>query len=209
MTKPLLLFVHGWGFDASAWDAMRGAFAAEDSLAWDLGYFGAASQPELPPGRPVLAVGHSFGLLRLLHQSKPAFRSVVSINGFTCFAQRNDFKAGIAPRLLQRMQSKIATDASGVVKNFRALCGVTTNLPGEPVIEKLQAGLEGLQNWDERQATVTAALCGASDTLVTPAMSRACFPGDKIHWHEGGHMLPLTAPDWCAQHLRDVLERLM
>jgi hypothetical protein len=40
-------------------------------------------------------------------------------------------------------------------------------------------------------------------------MSRACFPGDKIHWHEGGHMLPLTAPDWCAQHLRDVLERLM
>jgi len=177
-------------------------------MAWDLGFFGAASQPELPPGRPVLAVGHSFGLLWLLHQSNPAFRGVVSINGFTCFARRDDFPAGIAPRLLQRMQARLATDAAGVVTDFRSLCGVATPLPGAPAVESLSAGLEALRNGDERHAMVTAALCGASDSLVSPAMSRACFPGDKIHWHEGGHMLPLSAPGWCAGQLSRLLDRL-
>jgi hypothetical protein len=32
-------------------------------------------------------------------------------------------------------------------------------------------------------------------------MSRACFSQTQILWHEGGHMLPLTAAAWCARQL--------
>lgn len=204
--KPVLLFVHGWGFDASIWDELRKYFAPEDVLAWDLGFFGMPSRPEPPSGRPVLAIGHSFGLLWLLHERLPC-QAIVSINGFSCFAQRPDFP-GIAPRPLARMRARVISDAAGTVTNFRALCGITTPLPAKPATGKLAEGLDALRNWDERPAPVTAALCGASDGLVSPAMSRACFPGAEIHWHEGGHMLPLTAPGWCAGHLHALSDRL-
>jgi pimeloyl-[acyl-carrier protein] methyl ester esterase len=204
--KPLLLFVHGWGFDASIWQDLRACFAPEDTLAWDLGFFGAPSQTAPPSGRPVLAVGHSFGLLWLLHEHILRRDGLISINGFSCFAQRPDFPAGIAPRVLARMRARIASDAASVVADFRALCGVTAPLPGEPDRQKLLEVLESLQNWDERPAQVIAALCGATDNLVSQAMSRACFADATMHWHEAGHMLPLSAPAWCAGFLRKLAD---
>lgn len=139
--RPLLLFVHGWGFDASMWQQLRACFAPEDTLAWDLGFFGTPDQPLPPPGRLVL-------------------------------------------------------------------CGVTSPHQAAPATATLSAGLEALQDWDERPAEVAAALCGAGDRLVSPAMSRACFPEAMFHWHEAGHMLPLTAAAWCAGHLRALSENL-
>jgi hypothetical protein len=68
--------------------------------------------------------------------------------------------------------------------------------------------LDALAQWDARPAMVNAALCGMADTLVPPAMSRACFPEERISWHQGGHLLPLEAPDWCATQLRALLEKL-
>ena len=173
-------------------------------MVWDLGYFGAPNQPALPSGRPILAVGHSFGVLWLLQETNLRHDAIIAINGFTCFAQHRDFPAGIAPRILARMRKRITSDAAGVVANFRARCGVTGPLPAEPNTQKLVEGLEALQNRDMRPAKVTACLCGAGDELVSQAMSRACFPGEKIYWHEGGHMLPLTAPAWCAERLREL-----
>ncbi len=205
--KPLLLFVHGWGFDASVWDELRSHYPPEDTLAWDLGFFGSPNQPALPKGRPILAVGHSFGLLWLLHEPGLRCDALVSINGFSCFAQRPDFP-GIALRVLARMCARVTSDAAGVVKDFRALCGVLAPLPGDPDAPKLTAGLVALQNWDKRPAEVMAALCGTSDGLVSQEMSRACFADEKIYWHEGGHMLPLTAASWCAGHLRELADKL-
>jgi pimeloyl-[acyl-carrier protein] methyl ester esterase len=205
--KPLLVLVHGWGFDASLWDEMRSHFEPDETLAWDLGFFGAPRQDPPPAGRPILAVGHSFGLLWLLHERPVPYRAIVSINGFSCFARRPDFSAGIAQPMLARMRSRIARDPANVVRNFRASCGVTAPLAADPVPERLAAGLEALQNWDARQSPVTIALCGAGDSLVSPAMSSACF-GAKIHWHEGGHMLPLTAAAWCARRLRELSQSL-
>jgi pimeloyl-[acyl-carrier protein] methyl ester esterase len=206
--KPLLLFLHGWGFDASVWNDLRGHFPPQDTLAWDLGYFGPPSLPALPAGRPVLAIGHSFGLLWLLHRRNPNFSGLVSINGFTCFTQRPDFPAGTPPRLLQRMHARLPADPAAIVTNFRARCGVTTALPAAPITERLSEGLDALQNWDERGAEITAALCGRQDEVATLEMSRACFSQTQILWHEGGHMLPLTAAAWCARQLTVLSDRL-
>jgi pimeloyl-[acyl-carrier protein] methyl ester esterase len=206
--KPLLLLVHGWGFDASIWDRLRACFPPEDTLAWDLGFFGQPAQPAPPPGRKVLAVGHSLGLLWLLHQRPLGWDGLVGINGFTRFAKAGDFPAGIPPRVLERMLSRLAISPAEVVSEFRARLGCTTPLPGTPNAEALAAGLQALAGWDARPALPDAALCGQQDMLVSAAMSKDCFPEDRIIWHEGGHLLPLDAPDWCASQLRGLLERL-
>ena len=205
---PLLLLVHGWGFDAGFWTPLRARFAPEDTLAWDLGFFGAPARPAPPPGREVVAVGHSFGLLWLLHERPLPWRGLVGINGFTRFAQGEDFPAGIAPRVLARMQARLAADAAAVAREFRAKLGDTAPLPGSPDAAALTAGLEALTGWDERGARVDAALCGEADGLVAPAMSAACFTAAARRWHAGGHLLPQEAPDWCAAQLRDAVERL-
>jgi pimeloyl-[acyl-carrier protein] methyl ester esterase len=201
--KPVLLFVHGWGFDASMWGAVRARFAPEDTLAWDLGFFGAPAQPPPPPGRPVIAVGHSFGTLWLLHRRKLPWAAMVAINGFTCFARREGFPHGVAPRVLARMRRRLQEASSDVVSEFLAACGYTAPTLATPNIEALEKGLAALETWDERAATPTLALCGEGDTLVPPEMSRACF--SEISWHEGGHLLPLEAPDWCAAELAKLL----
>ncbi|MBB5371980.1 alpha/beta fold hydrolase [Acidocella aromatica] len=206
--KPLLLLVHGWGFDASFWDGLRACFTPEDTLAWDLGFFGQPAQPAPPPGRKVLAVGHSLGLLWLLHQRPLGWDGLAGINGFTRFAKAGDFPAGISPRVLERMLSRLATAPAEVVSEFRARQGCTAPLPGMPNAEALAAGLQALAGWDARPALVDAALCGQQDMLVSAAMSKDCFPEDRIIWHEGGHLLPLDAPDWCASQLYGLLERL-
>ncbi|MDR3505960.1 MAG: hypothetical protein P4L52_06920 [Acidocella sp.] len=205
--KPLLLLVHGWGFDSSIWDRLRACFPPEDTLAWDLGFFGQPAQPAPPPGRKVLAVGHSFGLLWLLHQRPLAWDGLVGINGFTRFAKADDFPAGIPPRVLERMLSRLATAPAEVVSEFRARLGCAAPLPAPPNAEALAAGLQALASWDARPALPDAALCGQQDMLVSAAMSKDCFPEDQIIWHEGGHLLPFDAPDWCASQLRGLLER--
>jgi len=206
--KPLLLLVHGWGFDAGFWAPLRACFAPEETLAWDLGFFSQPAQPAPPPGRKVLAVGHSFGLLWLLRRRPLPWHGLVAISGFTRFARSEDFAEGIPPRVLERMRARLGTSPAEVVNEFRARQGCAAPLPGTPCTETLAAGLQGLASWDARPAPVTAALCGRQDGLVSAAMSRACFPEERIVWHEGGHLLPLEAPEWCAARLREVLERL-
>jgi pimeloyl-[acyl-carrier protein] methyl ester esterase len=205
--KPVLLLVHGWGFDASFWTPLR-THLAEDALAWDLGYFGAPSDQAVPAGRPVVAVGHSFGMLWLLHRRPTPLRALVSINGFSCFARRENYPQGIAPRLLTRMQAQCAESPARVVGDFRARCGEAAPAPAAPQRERLLAGLESLAAWDERPAVPDLALCGRSDPLIDAAMTRACFPEKCLAWHEGGHLLPQEDPGWCAAQLRQLLARL-
>jgi hypothetical protein len=120
-------------------------------------------------------------------------------NGFTCFAKRPDFPEGIAPRVLARMRARLRTAPEAVVAEFRATCGCTLPAPATPDVDALDAGLAALETWDERGAPPLLALYGAGDGLISPAMSQACFPA--ISWHQGGHLLPLAAPDWCAAQL--------
>jgi pimeloyl-[acyl-carrier protein] methyl ester esterase len=209
--KPVLLLVHGWGFDARFWAPLRAALEGYESVAWDLGFFGGAARPELPVGRDVVAVGHSFGVLWLLHNRPVAWRALVAVNGFGCFTRREDFPQGQAARPLERMITQLGAAPGEVVAAFRARCGAAAAVPGvldQDVLDQgaLLEGLRGLAQWDERPAAVDLALCGRADPLVPEAMSGASFPADVTRWHEGGHLLPVEDPEWCAAQLRAFLE---
>ncbi len=206
--KPVLLLVHGWGFDAGFWTPLRAALEGYETVAWDLGFFGGAARPDLPAGRDVVAVGHSFGALWLLHHRPVAWRALVAVNGFGCFTQREDFPQGNAARPLQRMIAQFGAAPGAVVAAFRARCGGVEAVPGSLDVTALAAGLQGLAQWDARPAVVDLALCGRADPLVPEAMSAACFPADVTQWHAGGHLLPLEDARWCAAQLRTFLESL-
>ncbi len=206
--KPVLLFVHGWGFDAGFWDKVRAALGDYESVAWDFGFFGAAARPALPEGRDVVAVGHSFGALWLLHERPVAWRALVAVNGFGCFTRREGFAQGNAARPLQRMMARMELAPGAVVAEFRARCGCGAALPGALDVAALLDGLRALAEWDERPASVDLALCGRGDLLVSEAMSVASFPAGVMAWHDGGHLLPLEDAGWCAARLRAFLERL-
>jgi pimeloyl-[acyl-carrier protein] methyl ester esterase len=71
----------------------------------------------------------------------------------------------------------------------------------------LAQGLDWLQEWDAR-ATLAAlrvpvlALHSRGDVIVPAALAQASF-GEAIEWHDGGsHLLPLTAPQWCAEKIK-------
>jgi len=205
--KPLLLLIHGWGFDGGFWAPLREVLEC-DAMAWDLGFFGHPEQPPLPADRPVMAVGHSFGMLWLLHHRPAAWRALVSINGFACFTRRETFPMGVAAAPLRRMISQCAEAPQRVVADFRIRCGGAPPPPTGLDQESLMDGLQSLHGWDERPAPAQLALCGRNDPIVSTAMSRACFAEDRIVWHEGGHLLPQEDPAWCAAHLHRLAEGL-
>jgi pimeloyl-ACP methyl ester carboxylesterase len=101
------------------------------------------------------------------------------------------------------MRQRLSEDPGDVVSEFRAFCGCTSPAPEMPEMAALDAGLAALETWDERPVAPMLALCGETDTLISPALSNAFF--SEISWHPGGHLLPLEAPNWCAAQLAKLL----
>lgn len=205
---PHLLLVHGWGFDAGFWTPMLQALGGDmPATAWDLGFHGRPSRPALPPGVPVVAVGHSFGLLWLLKERPLDWTRLVSINGFSRFTRADDFPSGVAPRVLQRMIDRLAEHPEPVFLDFMGKCGLADPVLDDLDLDALAWGLKALAEWDCRQdGLVDLALAGRRDTILPMAMTDALFPQPLARWHDGGHLLPLTDPVWCAQQVRIVVE---
>lgn len=206
---PVLLLVHGWGFDATFWKPLRAALPDMETVAWDLGFTGCPARPALPEGRPVVAVGHSFGFLWLLMEQPVTWRHLVAINGFPRFAQGDDWPAGVPIRVIERMIARFAGAPEAVHADFMTRAGLSaTDLAataGSLDRPRLDEGLKGLRHWDGRgrmAGPVSLALAGRSDVIAPPALSEAGFARSPLAWHEGGHLLPWHAPDWCAGHLR-------
>ncbi len=210
--RPTLLFVHGWAFDAAFWAPLAAALADWPQAVADAGYFGPAHAPTL--AGPVLAIGHSFGALQLLGDAPPGCLGLVAINGFARFGAAGDFPRGVPVRMLDRMLNRLATQPEAVLRDFRQRCGDATAF-GAPRVEPLARDLRTLRDADRRPALATLpmpllALAGAADPIAPAPMTTAGFGATaEIHWREdGGHLLPLTDSDWCAQRIRAFLTRL-
>lgn len=218
-----LVLVHGWGFGAGVWRPVRRGLQACSSHALDLGFYHPA-RTAFPTEDGFIAIGHSLGFLwltrHLLLEPDLAARcgGLIAINGFCRFARSLDFPAGVAPRILERMVSRLGIDPRAVLSDFQRQGGLDTplNLPATLNAHALAQGLSWLAEWDSR-ALLPAwnkpllVIASRDDRVVTPEMVLQQFqPGafTTLEWCEaGGHLLPLTRPEWIAARI-DAFARL-
>ena len=199
----MILFVHGWGYDARFWDPLRKALDAP-SVALDLGYFGA--EDTVVPEGVTLLVGHSLGFLWLARQ--PAMRHVplIGINAFPRFLEIEGYAPAVAPRVLDRMKRRFSGNPATVLAEFWQRAGA----PGPdlaPNEAALATSLDHLATWDEREnlAARTSSvrlIAGEEDAIVPPAMTRMAFQDRAIAWLPGDHALPQTHPAEIAGLIR-------
>jgi pimeloyl-[acyl-carrier protein] methyl ester esterase len=207
------VFVHGWGFNAGIWRDLTGYMPNSASSLVDLGFI--AGGPRGVSGWPSdsIAVGHSLGVLWLLHRAAgkdgPPFSGLVSIQGFDRFCPP-------VPRSeVAAMRRALRRDAYRTLEAFWRGCDTEPFAPSAALnVERLDEGLGWLLDWDARDAKAqlacpTLALASRDDAVVSGAMSAAMWGEDRIHWSEtGGHVLPLKHPKWCADHVLDFAHAL-
>lgn len=217
------VFMHGWACGPEIWQPLQQMLGWREVITVDGGYFSDPSRvghTALPQVReqigaqPILGIGHSLGFMQLVLAGPwPEGSLFIAINGFSRFASEADFTCGVPSRILARMQAGLLRDAGQVVNNFRARCGLAAQEQKLFNIAALQAGLGTLEQGDIRPqlsiGTIPAlGLAAEDDPIVPPDMTRAAFAGiEAIEWHDGGHMLPLTQPEFCAQHIQNFLDK--
>jgi pimeloyl-[acyl-carrier protein] methyl ester esterase len=203
-----LVFVHGWGFDRHFWLPLANRLPGEQ-LFVDLGFRGEPQLPDLPEAsdggeEPVIAVGHSLGSLWLLHERPFHWDALIAINGFRRFSAEPEWP-GVAPRLLARMRKQFTRDPRAVWDDFRIRCGDDRADERELDANAMLDGLDWLAGWDareQRDGAPVLALAARNDEIVPAELSSASFANDQLHWHSAGdHLLPRSAPDWCAAQI--------
>jgi pimeloyl-[acyl-carrier protein] methyl ester esterase len=208
----ILLFLHGWGFDASFWDELAGLLPEWRSECDDRGYFGA--RHELAPQEECLIVAHSFGAMRALASPPPRCRGLVAINGFDRFTAAGD-APGLSPRILDRMLTRFASEPQEVLSDFRRRCG-SDALFGPADVTRLRDDLLALRDGDGRAQSKQwpspiLSLQGAQDPLLPAGMREGVFAEARNcqrHTHpDAGHLLPVSDAPYCARAIRAFVEQ--
>ncbi|WP_034961180.1 alpha/beta fold hydrolase [Komagataeibacter kakiaceti] len=210
-----IAFVHGWAFDHTFWQATRTALEPWRTHALDFGFFSARTDMTLP-GQPYIGVGHSLGALWLLRHHGPLCRGLVLFNGFSRFGAAPGFPDGIPRRVIERMRQGLLRAPEGLLHSFRLRAGIESPPPRHIESTRLEAGLHALMDMDCTDDLIGAtcpvqAVAGTRDAIAPPALTRASFPaggGTSIHWLDGGHLLPLTHPETCADLIRTMSQRI-
>lgn len=214
LARRTLLFVHGWAFGPDIWAPLQARLADWPQATVDMGYFGAARPPTLDG--PCVVIGHSYGVARSLAQPFAGLAGFVSINGFARFCADDTLPEAVPTRVVERMLSRLDKDATAVVSDFRARCGAP---PASGTLDTpaLRRDLLALRDGDARTTlegleVPVLALAGTADPIVAPTSTQAQFGKCRhatLRWRNGGdHLLPLSAPDWCADALRHFLDDL-
>jgi pimeloyl-[acyl-carrier protein] methyl ester esterase len=204
-----LVYVHGWGLHAGIWDPLTRLLAGHEHILVDLGFVrgGPKGVSEIPAD--AVCIGHSFGVLWLLKHGPRPMKGLVSIAGFDCFHRH-------APStVIPAMQEGLRRDAPAQMRQFYAMCGMTEGAP-ERGFDKgaLRAGLDWLAAWDEKAAldnleAPKLALASEDDRIVRKPMTEAVWGSGSadLHWTgKGGHILPVTQAEWCAEQIKGFID---
>jgi pimeloyl-[acyl-carrier protein] methyl ester esterase len=203
------VLVHGWGFHAGIFADLVGHLDGAETTLVDLGFVAGGPKGETEWPSNAIAIGHSLGLLWLLKQGGGRFRGLVSIQGFDCFC------CHIAPSRIAVLKRGLEREPGGTLQAFWRSCGAAGFAWPESLnVARLDEGLDWLMHWDARKAKdelacPVLALASRDDAIVPPAMSEAVWGNDRIEWsQDGGHVLPLRHPRWCANHVLEFANAL-
>lgn len=157
--------------------------------------------------KPIIGIGHSLGLAKLLDLKLP-FKALVSLAGFTHFCQSKAFQAGTPPRILARMQAKFSLNPEQVLADFYASCGYTG-----PLSVAAPMNLELLQHDLCRLMTLAVdlpeipllAIAAESDQVCPLPSQQAQF--NQITIIQGNHHFPQNDPLSTALLIQQFLKK--
>lgn len=197
-----LIFVHGWGFDASFWDPLISELPDVDYQAVEFGYLG--SEQKFPEVENAIFITHSLGTMWALKHYSSQIKGLIAINGFPCFQEFVD------ARVLKTMQKRLIRTPDVQMQEFWAQCGAENQ--SKPLdIEGLKEGLDHLANWDMRgdlrglDCPVLSFVGDQDQVTSLPIMEKEWAGYDLKICAGGGHVLPLTHTKWCAGLIEDYL----
>lgn len=198
------IFVHGWGMNAQIWSQVAAGFPDDDIYCPELGFVGGIHAHDTC-GKAVY-VTHSLGTMWALKHHAPDMKALIVINGFTCF---HPFTP---ERILRTMQKRLARNPAAQMHSFWDSCGLPeemqNNLDGALNTDRLQGGLEWLIDWDMADALQALAvpilsLSGRDDLVLPHEKMQVQWAGFDLQTHgQGGHILPLSHPDWCVDKIK-------
>lgn len=204
-----LVLVHGWGFHAGIWTGLLDHLPDAQVTLIDLGFVGGGPQGATDWPADSIAVGHSLGLLWLLRQGRGRFRALVSMQGFDCFC------CHIAPSRVGAMRLGLDKDPAATLESFWRSSGAPHFAsPASLHVDRLGEGLDWLLRWDARAIKATLdcpvlALGACDDAIVPASMTASIWPEANTVWsQDGGHVLPLKQPEWCARHILEFAHAL-
>lgn len=188
-----IALLHGWGFDASVWDTLAPLLPGA-ILRMDRGYFGASVDAE----KPDVMIGHSLGAMLLARRWRDV--PLVAVNGFDRFCGAD----AVPPRVVERMVKRFGEDPAKVLADFRASIAAEA-APAIGSCVRLREDLALLADPSPAPAhrAPVLVLQAGDDPLLPEALRQGAFPGATILTSpNGGHLLPLTRPAWCAAQIR-------
>jgi pimeloyl-[acyl-carrier protein] methyl ester esterase len=200
-----IIFVHGWGADASYWDNLAPLVkGGEDAQRVDLGF---TNKPAYQPQEDALYITHSLGTLWALKHRHKNMRGLVAMNGFACF------KSFTPPRILKMMQTGLAKDlVSQMHAFFIAAC-----MPQQDDLNPnaLHEGLEWLVQHDTRptlaelECPIMALLSGEDKIIPIGAAQEQWADFDTHVCADGDHNIPQNRAQWCADHINAYIQEHM
>ncbi len=209
MSRPTLLLLHGWAFGPGFWRPLTALLPGYPVRALDMGFFGPEDMDFTRPGdAPVVAVGHSLGLLELLAMRPAPFDALVSLGGFARFA--------VAPGPVRAMRRGLSRDAAAVLAGFHKACALPGHLAPDPAAarpDRLAWGLDELLSRDVTPALAALdmpllAVAASDDAVVPPELTRLDFGERAVMLDHGGHAFPATRAVECARLVQGFLENI-
>jgi len=212
-----LIFIHGWGFDASFWDDVLHSMPISDHSIhrWDLGFCGRRSTMAefnaLEAGDNSVLIGHSLGFLHgLVHL--PLVKGRIAINAFPFFVDKVDQKGCVSSAVLRDLRRRLSQDAAKALHSFYDFIkAIPPSLP--PHEEMLREGLEFLEAYDGRPLLEKALgpslfLASCFDPLVPALVSQYMDRyGVLVMKESDSHVLPQKEPAFCGDQIARFLQK--
>lgn len=195
--KKSILLLHGYGFQRIFWDCVPFDDQKNSIYAYDFGFTGARSANSMINAQYDYIVGHSYGGLWAIQNGLRPKKGFIFINSFMHFPD-------LVPKAqIKALRNAITRDTNKAMERFHKNIG-SDQWSASWDKDKLLGALEDLEQWDARPVMFDnqipiLVLLGKRDPL--------CLHQDMLeHWQEfdmrthenGGHLLPLTHGDWCA-----------